>query len=65
MTTAELIAEAAAKIGFDQQTARDLYRHLCERDHPTAALAAELVLQAITHYEAADRIVRHVAALVK
>lgn len=63
MTTAELTAEAAAKVGLDYDTARDLHRRLCDRDHPTAALAAELLLQAIDHYAAGDRIVRRIADL--
>lgn len=68
MTTTEIIAEAAAKVGLDYDTARDLHRALCRNADPAAPFAAapfaaELLLQAIDHYAAADRIMHRLAVL--
>ena len=47
MTYFEHIQESAVKFGFDEQEARNLYRHLATCTEPGAAFAAVVVLDII------------------
>lgn len=47
MTYLEHIQESAAKFGWDEQEARDLYKHLATCNEPGAAFAAVCVLDII------------------
>jgi hypothetical protein len=58
-----LIREAAEKIGFDAQTAKDLHSDLCRCDSHAAAYAAMAVQRALKLYVEADAVMRELGCL--